>query len=88
MRTKRREFVYDAIDGEREHQNLLGSERTDGHTHTVGDYVTMMNYYMQKLNEEWTMNAGDRRALDVLRKMAAIAVAAMEENEIVKRGEF
>lgn len=80
-----RELVYKAIDGERAYQDALPSTRTDGSTCTVGDYITMLQYYNAKLIEAWTMNPGDKQALDVFRKVAGIAVHCMEDHGVVER---
>lgn len=72
--------VYNYIDGERDYQDKLSSDRTDGREHTVGDFVVMLNHYIQKLNEEWTLNAGDEEALKVVRKIAGITVHCMEKH--------
>ncbi len=71
--------VYELIDGERDYQDNLPSSRTDGVDRTVGDYITMLQYYNQKLIEAWTMNPGNEQALDVMRKVAGIAVHCMED---------
>lgn len=75
-----REEVYHLINGERDYQDHLSSERTDGTQHSVGDYVTMLTYYVSKLQEAWTMNPGTTQALDVMRKCAGIAVHCMEDH--------
>ena len=80
-----RHLVYSAIDEEREYQDNLPSTRTDGRPKTVGEYVAMMQYYQNQLVEEWTMNPGDKAALDVMRKIAAIAVHCMEDHGVEKR---
>lgn len=75
-----REEVFELINGERNYQDKLSPSRTDGSKKTVGDYTTMMSHYVNKLQEAWTMNAGNTAALDVMRKIAAIAVHAMEDH--------
>lgn len=72
--------VYRRIDSERDYQDRLPGSRTDGRPHTVGDYVTMLQHYQNELVREWTMNPGDYRALDVIRKIAGIAVHCMEDH--------
>ncbi|GAG92939.1 unnamed protein product, partial [marine sediment metagenome] len=47
--------------------------------HTVGNYLTMLRRYANKADEAWTDNAGDLAALDVIRKIAGIAVHCMED---------
>lgn len=80
-----REQVYQAIDTERKYQDALGANRTAGEDHTVGDYVTMMQYYQNALIEAWTTTAGDDAALDIMRKIAGIAVHCMEDHGAPKR---
>lgn len=81
----KREDVYKLIDSERDYQNSLGASRTDGSKKTVGDYLTMMNAYLQKAVEDWTFNPGCEKALDEIRKIAAITVRCMEEHETKPR---
>ncbi len=81
----KREEVYKAIDTERNYQDKLGANRTAGEEHSVGDYVTMMQYYQNALVEAWTTTAGDDVALDVMRKIAGIAVHCMEDHGAPKR---
>ena len=80
-----REDVYKVIDTERAYQNSLPPNRTDGSTHTVGDYVTMMQNYQADLVRAWTVNAGNDEALKVMRKLAGIAVRCMEEHGAIPR---
>lgn len=77
-----RQKVYELIDGEREYQDQLGNleNRTDGKDHTVGEYITMMGHYYNEMVTAWTMNAGDRPALEIMRKIAGIAVHCMEDH--------
>ena len=80
-----RKQVYKRLDGERFYQDHLPKDRTSGLKHTVGDYLVMLNYYMDKANEAWTMNAGDEDALDVGRKIGGIAVHCMEDHGAPER---
>lgn len=75
-----RSEVYKLLDGERAYQDSLGSDRTDGAKHTVGDYIVMLQHYQQKLVEAWTLNAGTEQALDVIRKIGGIAVHCLEDH--------
>lgn len=77
--------AYIAINTERYYQDLLGADRTDGVPRSVGDYVTMMQYYQTKLVEAWTVNPGDTQALEVMRKIAGIAVHCMEDHGSIRR---
>lgn len=80
-----RQEVYAAVDSERDYQEALPPNRTDGFDHTVGDYVTMLQYYQAELARAWTLNAGDDAALEVMRKVAGIAVHCMEDHGAPKR---
>jgi hypothetical protein len=82
-----RDQVYAAINQERDYQDKLPATRTDGKQRSVGDYCTMMTYYAGQLVAAWTENPGDTQAMAVMRKIAGIAVRAMEEHGIVWRGE-
>lgn len=79
-RSLSREHVYDVVDTERDYQDRLPPARTDGQPRSVGDYVTMMQYYQQQLVAAWTTNPGDYEALHVMRKIAGIAVHCMEDH--------
>jgi hypothetical protein len=72
--------VYRAIDGERDYQDWLGSDRSDGMPRSVGDYLTLLRAYLAKADAAWTDNPGDRPALHVIRKIAGIAVHCMEDH--------
>lgn len=80
-----REQVYKAIDGERDYQDSLGPDRTDGSVKSVGDYITMLNTYQRRATDAWTNIPGNRQALHEIRKIAAIAVRCMEEHGIELR---
>jgi hypothetical protein len=77
-----RSDVYKLIDGERDYQDSLGPDRREPRetSHSVGAYVTMLSAYTHKAVLAWTENPGDRSALDVVRKIAGIAVRCMEEH--------
>jgi len=80
-----RKDVYEAIDSERDYQDRLSADRTDGREHAVGEYLTMLRHYLNKADEAWTMNAGDLAALEQMRKIAGIAVRCMEDWGAPKR---
>lgn len=77
--------VYDAIDSERDYQDNLGAQRTAGVPHSVGAYLTMLRKYMSDADEAWTNTAGDAAALEVIRKIAGIAVHCMEDHGATPR---
>jgi hypothetical protein len=76
----KRRKVYELIDGERKYQDSLPPSRTDGEQRSVGDYLTMLRSYMGKADAAWTDNPGDEQALDVVRKIASIAIRCMEDH--------
>jgi len=75
-----REQVYQLIDGERAYQDSLPPTRTDGSRKTVSDYVMMLRTYVGRAMNAWADHAGIVPCLDVVRKIAGIAVRAMEEH--------
>ena len=75
-----REDVYKLIDGERDYQNTLAPNRTNGRAKSVGEYVVMLQHYQNELVKAWTLNSGDEAASDVVRKIAGIAVHCMEDH--------
>lgn len=77
---KPRDFVYHVIDCERDYQDSLGADRTDGRQHTVGDYLTMLRHYLDEATFAWVKNPGNEPALHSVRKIAGIAVKCMEEH--------
>lgn len=76
----KRELVYNAIDVERDYQDNLGPERTDNRPHSVYAYLVMFDSYLRKAIDGWTNNAGDKVALDNIRKLAAICVRCLEDH--------
>lgn len=78
-----RKRVYRMIDTERQYQDELGSNRTDGRVHTVEGYVVMFQHYLSEAHTDWVTKPGDEYCLNVVRKLAAIAVHAMEEHGVV-----
>ena len=80
MKQNLRNFVFTVVESELDYQESLDASRTDGREHTVGEYVTMLQYYQNELVEAWTMNPGDNAALESMRKIAGIAFACMEKH--------
>lgn len=75
-----RKDVYSLIDGERDYQDSLSHTRTDGCAKGVGDYLVLIQHYTTKAMEAWTVNPGNEAGLDVVRKIAGIAVNCMEKH--------
>ena len=75
-----KEDVYKLIDNERNHQNSLPPDRTDGHTHTVGEELVLLQVYLRRALDAWVDNPGDNAALNEIRKIAAISVRCIENH--------
>lgn len=76
-----RNAVYKVIDGERDYQDAMGPERTElGGGYGVSGSLVMLQEYLSRATKAWVDNPGDGPALEVVRKIAAIAVRCMEEN--------
>src|SRR5579872_3794032 len=74
--------VYLAIDGERDYQNATWPAPLT----SVGDAILLIGHYHDKARRAWaTEQRPEKNALGQLRKIAAIAVRAMEENGVVFR---
>ena len=81
----KRKDVYKIIDSERDYQDQLEEDRTEGLPHSVGDYVVMLQHYINDATKAWTLNPGDEMAIEVVRKIAGIAVHCMEDHGAKKR---
>ena len=77
--------VYKAIDGERDYQDSLKGIRSDGTKRSVGDYLIMMDHYLNHGKEFFAVNPGFKMVLPDIRKIAAIAVRCMEEHGAPER---
>lgn len=77
-----RKVVYDAIDGERAYQDY----RWPGHKHSNTEFLVYIQHYVNEAFKaaSTTDEYGDAER-DALRKIAALAVAAMEENGVKPR---
>lgn len=71
-----RKQVYEVIDSERDYQDTVWS----GHKHETGAYILLLKSYIDKAMEAWVVNDGDKPSLEVIRKVAGIAVNCMEEH--------
>jgi hypothetical protein len=83
-----RQFVYEAIEEEREYQDKVWS---DSKKLTVTGEMTLIRYYMSEFDARYALddNLPDvdvpEECLHILRKMAAILVRAMENNGLKYR---
>lgn len=75
-----RKDVIKLIDEERDYQDSLGSNRTDGRIHSVAEDLVLMEVYLQKSFAEWANNPGDYAALKQIKKVAALAIRCLESN--------
>lgn len=78
--TTTRDTVYSAIDGERDYQDQHTLHEPTDPGFTTGDYITMMQHYVNQLPAAWALNPGAAppEVLHNMRKIAAIAVQCME----------
>ena len=71
--------VIDAINEELAYQSTLqGSGRADALEHGVAGQLVTLAVYTREAELAWAKTAGDEGALDALRKVAAIAIRALE----------
>jgi hypothetical protein len=75
-----RNEVYNAIDGERAYQEQRWKRPEHNHTNT--EYLVYIQHYVNKAFAAVSTQDGDGATLPALRKIAALAVAAMEENGV------
>ena len=89
MKTTREE-VYKAIDSERDYQDSQCQARFPIYrgNHEVGAFLTMFRAYLLRAEEAWTNSDGDAEALEVVRKLAGIAVNCMEQHGAPQRKGF
>lgn len=84
-----RDAVYRAIDSERDYQDRFwpGREQGGANRLTVGEFVLLLEEYILKARAEWTVEAKPEvNTLDMVRKVAGIAVNCMEQNGAPMRG--
>ena len=89
-----REEVYQAIDSERDYQKSKGDE-TDGHEHLheLESFVLYMDDYLTELKHQLSriwVPTGElpTEALNTLRKVTTLGVAAMEQHGAPQRKGF
>jgi hypothetical protein len=85
-----RNAVYKLIDGERDYQDSRWDDKTttSAGKHTVEEWLLYIEDYSAEakhiLSRESRQTA-DLKAMDIMRKIAAMAVCAMEQNETPPR---
>lgn len=78
-----RESVYEIVESELDYQTEMGARNQWGegegaHSHSVGDFVLMLTEYTARARSAWHAHqGGNESAMDVVRKVAGIAFAAM-----------
>lgn len=85
MRATRAE-VYHAIDSERAYQDDAWPPRFNPEPLTIGEFVLMLDEYVARARAEWTTEGRpENRTLEVVRKIAGIAVKCMESHGAPRR---
>jgi hypothetical protein len=89
MRVTRQE-VYNAIDSEREYQNSRWNENTTTslNKHSLEEWFMYMEDYLNEAKHVLSRTArqeADPIALNIMRKVVTLGVAAMEEHGAPKR---
>lgn len=79
-----RSQVYWVVDSERDYQDRKWGT-IDQRPKQVGSWLTLMRTILTKAEMEWSHTDGDHTALDEIRKLAATAIACMEQHGAVKR---
>lgn len=79
--------VYSIIDGERAYQDHKWGTPPE-RQQPVGAYLTVLRVILTKAERAWVENPGDLEALEGMRKLAATAVACLEQHGIVPRSDL
>jgi hypothetical protein len=86
----KRTDVYKLIDGERDYQNEKWNENTTitKNIHTPEEWIMYMQDYLLEATHLLSREAAQiarPKAMEIIRKVAGLAVAAMEDNETKAR---
>jgi len=86
----KREDVYKLIDGERDYQEIRWSLSTQKgpHIHTPEEWIIYMEDYINEAKHLLSRNAIPDcypQAMEILRKVTAMGICAMEQNETKPR---
>jgi hypothetical protein len=87
----KREDVYKLIDGEREYQNIRWIEDkmpSGTHVHTPEEWIIYMEDYLAEAKHILSRNEAPAcyvKAMEIIRKVTAMGVAAMEQIETSPR---
>jgi hypothetical protein len=85
---EKRTAAFKAINTERNFQEALKAQVGGHPPKSIECYVLYMDSYMEKLKQQLSFDWSPRcseRSLDILRKVAALAVACMEEHGAIPR---
>ena len=80
-----REKVYKLIDGERNHQDRLWQEKAKRDSGGVGNYIVVMQTFLNRARDAYSDNEENGRAMEGIRCVAALAVWCMENHETPPR---
>lgn len=91
-----RREVYEAIDSERRYQRsraeAVSGSGSGEHLHSVEEFVLYMDDYLTELKHQlsrtWIPTGEVHAALNTLRKVTALGVAAMEQHGAPRREGF
>jgi len=82
-----RDKAFKLINQEREHQEkLLDSGKWERMSESPMEFLADIRVYTRKCEEAFVSTGSNLKAMDYMRKIAALAVAAMEKNETPGRG--
>ena len=87
----KREDVYKLIDGEREYQNERWKEDimpSGTHVHTPEEWIVYMEDYLDEAKHICSRNEAPGcyiQVMAIIRKVTAMGVASMEQNDTPKR---
>jgi hypothetical protein len=83
--------VYRLIDGERAYQNRVWhrkEDEADPNPLAVGEFVLLLEEYVAKARAQWTIEKRPEwKTMDIIRKVGAIAVNAMEQHGAPSRSD-
>lgn len=83
VRPPHRNVIFDIIDGERDYQDEQWSA-TDKQL-TPGEFLILFEEYVAKARGRWAKTHGDVPLMNEFRKLAGIAVRAMETHGAIPR---
>jgi len=79
------DLAWDVAVLERKYQDSFGPERTDGHAHSISEYLVMFDTYRRTAFDAWTHNVGDEAAIQIIGKLLGIVVHCLEDHGAPKR---